>query len=203
MSFDETHMPGFNIGAAEIQANDDWEEIQRHVSIVKVRGVETNERQIGGGFSGRVTALFASLLLAAQKFHLRWITITTGSGRFYSPSDRRILLRRSARDYRSIRISILRLNATEAKNGIRRGGKTLRLEYQVVFGYTICSLKYTDRPFFFLPFPLLRMYPVLSFLIYLASLVGGCSFQLSRNFFLHVSERHNCHPTGRMICIMQ
>lgn len=154
MSFDETHMPGFNIGAAEIQADDDWEETKRHVSIVKVRGVETNERQIGGGFSGRVTALFASLLLAAQKFHLRWITITTGSGRFYSPSDRRILLRRSARDYRSIRISILRLNATEAKNGIRRGEKTLRLEYQVVFGYTICSLKYTDRPFFFLPFPL-------------------------------------------------
>lgn len=50
MLFDKTHTPAFYIEATEILADDDWEEIQRHVSIVKVRGAETNERQMGGRF---------------------------------------------------------------------------------------------------------------------------------------------------------
>lgn len=77
-------MPDFSAEAAETGGQRQRKETKRHVSIVWVgtSREETNERQIGGSFSGHVMALLAPRrsLGAVQKFHLRWITTTTGPG---------------------------------------------------------------------------------------------------------------------------
>lgn len=156
-------------------------ETKKHVSVGRAGWKQT--RNEPWSFSRQATgALFALRALRRSKVRLRWITTVQEPCRFIRRVTAESFLRRSTRDYRSIRISILlRREQPKRRTEYEGAKKALRCEYQVVFGNNLrlkahwpCAssarLLFLSLPFLFV---LAQLY--LASLIYLASLAGEYS----------------------------